>query len=361
MPFAVLLRPLLVLSISLLAACDPATETRAAPRAARSTERPAAAVSAVSDSVLLAEAVRRAEALPRLRGMIVAREGEIVEERYWRGAAADRRTNVKSVSKSVLALLVGIAVAEGEVRLDQPVAELLPEHFGARADPRKRAITLEHLVSMRSGLESTSFSDYGAWVSSPNWVRYQVERPMVDHPGGRMIYSTGSSHLLSAALTRATGMSTYEYARRKLAQPLGIDLRPWQRDPQGIYFGGNEMRLTPRDMLRIGELFRNGGRHGGAQVVPKAWIEASTRPLGTSPWNGHRYGYGWWIKEARGHPVYFAWGYGGQYVFVVPGLALTAVFVSEADGPRTSGHLGAIHALLDDYLVPAAEAAAARG
>lgn len=359
MTFAVR-RPLVLFSLAFLAACDAATETRAAPREAPSAARAVPAAPAASDSALLAEAVRRAEALPRLKGMIVARDGEIVEERYWRGGAADRRTNVKSVSKSILALLVGIAVAEGEMRLDQPVAELLPEHFGPRTDPRKRAITIEHLVSMRSGLESTSFNDYGAWVSSPDWVRYQVERPMVDQPGGRMIYSTGSSHLLSAALTRATGTSTYEYARRKLAQPLGIDLRPWTRDPQGIFFGGNEMRLTPREMLRIGELFRGGGAWEGRQVVPKAWIDASVRPLGTSPWNGHRYGYGWWIKTSGRHAVYFAWGYGGQYIFVVPDLRMTAVFVSEADAPRTSGHLDALHALLDVQLVPAAEAALAR-
>ena len=338
-----------------LAACDGAPQTRTTSPEAETAA--AEAVPTVPDSVLLAEAVARGEALPRLKGMIVSRGGVVVEERYWRGAGPDRPANVKSVSKSILSALVGIAVAEGHLRLDQPVAEILPEHFGAGADPRKRAITVEHLVSMRAGLESTSFNQYGEWVSSRDWVRSALEQPLVAEPGGPMIYSTGSTHVLSAVLTRATGVSTYEYARSRLAEPLGIRLRPWTRDPQGVYFGGNEMRLTPREMLRFGELYLRGGAYGGRQVVPREWVEASFRPTGSSPWSGHGYGYGWWIKESSGHPVYFAWGYGGQYVFVVPALEMVAVFVSDADAPRTPGHLDAVHAIVDDLLVPAAQAA----
>ena len=313
---------------------------------------------AACDRALLADAVRSAEALPRLKGMIVSRDGQIVLERYWRGAGPDRRTNVKSVSKSVLSALVGIAIARGDLRgVDQRVADVLPERFGPRVEPVKRAITVGHLLSMTAGLESTSFGDYGAWVQSRDWVGYVLSRPMEAAPGERMVYSTGSTHLLSAVLTRATGQSTYAYARRHLAGPLGIELRPWQRDPQGIYFGGNDMYLTPREMLRFGELYLDGGAYRGRQVVPRAWVEESFRPRTRSGWSGHAYGYGWWAKESGGHPVYFAWGYGGQYVFVAPSLRMVAVFVSEADGPRDPGHLPAIHAILDDLLVPAAEQA----
>jgi CubicO group peptidase (beta-lactamase class C family) len=308
------------------------------------------------DSALLAAALGRGEALPRMRGLVVARHGRIEAEGYWRGGAADRRHNLKSVSKSVLAALVGIAVAEGRVRgVDQPVAEILPEHFGPRSDPRKRAITVGNLLSMQSGLESTSFSDYGSWVSSRNWVANALGRPLVDRPGGRMLYSTGSSHVLSAALTRATGQSTYEYARTRLAEPLGIRLRPWQRDPQGIYFGGNEMFMTPREMLRFGQMYLDGGVWRGRQVVPRAWVEESLRPRTTSRWNGHGYGLGWWSREAPGRRVEFAWGYGGQYVFLLRDLGVVAVMISEPDAPdRDGGHLRALHALVDELLIPAA-------
>lgn len=311
-----------------------------------------------ADTVLLSQALRRAAELPRLRGMLVSQRGEIVLERYVGGAGADRPTNVKSASKSVLSALVGIAVAEGHIRgTDQPISDFFPAYFArADVDPRKRRITVGNLLSMQSGLQSTSFDGYGAWVESPNWVNAALAQPMVDEPGGRMLYSTGSTHLLSALLTRATGRSTWQYANEKLAGPLGFRIRPWQRDPQGIYFGGNDMYLTPRQMLAFGQLWLDGGVHGGRQVVPAAWVRESVRRRTTSPFNGHGYGLGWWTRESGGRAVHFAWGYGGQYVFVVPELEMVAVFTSQSDGPRDRGHLPAIHRIVDENLVPGAAA-----
>ena len=117
-----------------------------------------------------------------------------------------------------------------------------------------------HLLTMQSGLESTSNRNYGAWVQSPNWVRHALAKPLVAAPGTQMIYSTGNTHILSAILTKATGKSTWQFAQEALAKPLGFSLSPWMRDPQGIYFGGNEMVMTPRQMLAFGEMYRNGGR-----------------------------------------------------------------------------------------------------
>jgi CubicO group peptidase (beta-lactamase class C family) len=248
---------------------------------------------------------------------------------------------------------VGIAITEGKLRLDQPVAPFFSAYLAGDTSTLKRRITIENLLSMQSGLQSTSFGNYGDWVSSSNWVRYAIRLPMADVPGGKMQYSTGSTHLLSAILTRATGASTWAYAREKLARPLGLDLRAWTTDPQGIYFGGNEMRLTPRDMLTFGELYRNGGVHDGKQVVPREWIAASWVPRTVSRFNGHRYGYGWWIRESGDHPVYFAWGYGGQYIFIVPDLQLVMVATSDADLPRENEHNRALHSLLDQVVLAA--------
>jgi len=308
------------------------------------------------DRALLDSACAQAARLPRLRSLLVARDGEILAERYFRGATAERPANVKSVSKSIVSALVGIAVAEGHLRgPEQPIAPFFPEQLGRDADPRKRAITLGNLLSMQAGLEGTSFGGYGAWVGSRDWVRSALARPMADEPGGRMIYSTGNTHLLSAILTRATGRSTWAYAQRALAEPLGIRLPRWPTDPQGIYFGGNEMRLTPRAMVRFGELYRNGGWHGGRQVVPEAWVRASLVPRTRSPWSGDEYGYGWWLSTAGGHPMFYAWGYGGQFIFVVPELRLTVVTTSEPDLPREVGHLEEIRRILRTLIVPAAE------
>jgi CubicO group peptidase (beta-lactamase class C family) len=308
------------------------------------------------DSARLAAALDHAAGLPRLRALVIARHGEVLAERAFRGPGLDAPANVKSVSKSILSALVGIAIAEGHLEgVDQPVAPFFEEHLGADDDPRKRDITVGHLLAMQSGLERTSGANYGRWVSSPNWVRHAITRPMVAGPGTSRIYSTGNSHLLSAALTRATGRSTHALAREYLGDPLGITIPPWLADPQGIYFGGNEMRLSPRAMLRFGELYRNYGRHQGRQVVPEAWVRASLEPRAASRWTGEAYGYGWFLSEVGGHSMFYAWGYGGQFIFVVPELELTVVTTSDPDVARERDHLREVRRLLADHIVPAAE------
>ena len=208
---------------------------------------------------------------------------------------------------------------------------------------------------MRSGLQSTSFRGYGRWVASSDWVRHVLTRPQEDPPGRVMSYSTGNTHLLSAILTRATGMSTWHFAQRFLASPLDISLPRWLRDPQGIYFGGNEMELIPRQMLAFGHLYLNGGRAGDTQVVPASWVRRSVLGRTRSRWSGRSYGYGWWIRTFGRQRVFYAWGYGGQFIFVAPELRLVVVTTSSADPRgRNGSHNRAIYGLLERYLLPAA-------
>jgi CubicO group peptidase (beta-lactamase class C family) len=167
-------------------------------------------------------------------------------------------------------------------------------------------------------------------VQSRNWVRHALTRPVVVEPGTYMQYSTGNTHLLSAILTKATGKSTWQFAQETLARPLGFALAQWPRDPQGIYFGGNDMLMTPRQMLAFGELYLNKGRWKGMQLVPAAWIETSIVPRGRSDISERLYGYGWWIRDIAGRRAYYAWGFGGQYIVVVPDLELVVVSTSAA-------------------------------
>ncbi|MFW5952042.1 MAG: serine hydrolase domain-containing protein [Gemmatimonadota bacterium] len=201
----------------------------------------------------------------------------------------------------------------------------------------------------------TSGRNYGAWVQTSDWVADAIRRPLVSDPGGRMLYSTGNYHLLSAILTAATGRSTHAYARARLGDPLGIRVPGWLVDPQGIYFGGNEMRLSPRAMVRFGELYRNEGRYDDVAVVPREWVRASLEPRTRSPWSGEAYGYGWFLGRAGPYPMFYAWGYGGQFIFVVPDLELTMVTTSDPAAPRGGSHIREIHVLLDRWVVPAAE------
>jgi CubicO group peptidase (beta-lactamase class C family) len=144
-----------------------------------------------------------------------------------------------------------------------------------------------------------------------------------------MAYSTGSSHLLSAILTTATGVSTWQFAQEALARPAGLSLARWPQDPQGIYFGGNEMLLSPVQMVAIGELYLRRGQANGRQVVPASWIDSSCVPRAASAWDAdRRYGYGWWIQDFKSAPACFAWGYGGQYIFVFRTLDLVVAATS---------------------------------
>lgn len=313
------------------------------------------------DPALLQRVQSQAATLPRLRSLLVLRRGQAVAAyRFNGGPPLDRPVNIKSASKSVISALVGVAIARKVLQgADQPVLSVLRSDAPPRPDPRLEQLTVGNLLSMQAGLERTSGPNYGRWVSSPNWVRYALSRPFVDAPGGGMLYSTGSSHLLSALLTRAAGRSTLELARAWLGEPLGLTIPPWPRDPQGIYFGGNDMLLSPQALARFGELYRNDGRVGERHVVPAAWIEESWRPRTVSPWSGQQYGYGWFIGTAGGRPVRFGWGYGGQMLYIVPDLQMTVVMTSDAAAAREGGHIDALHRLLAEGLVPAAEAGAA--
>ena len=276
-----------------------------------------------------AEALKAAAALPRLHTMIVSVRGTTALEYYAKGAAATRATNVKSVSKSVISTLVGIAIDRGLIKsVNEPIARYFPQ-LAQDPDPRKARITIEDLLTMRSGLVSTSFDNYGSWVGSRNWIDYVLSRPLEADPGTGMEYSTGNSHLLSAILTKATGQSTWAFGQEVFARPLGFTLSRWPRDPQGVFFGGNEMLMTPRQLLALGELYLNRGRRGDRQLLPASWVDASCTGRGRSRFNPDQtYGYGWWLRDFAGRQGCFAWGYGGQYVIVFRDLGLIVVTTS---------------------------------
>ena len=301
----------------------------------------------------LAPAFDAAALLPRLQALVIAQHGEIRAERRFRGPGLDSAVNIKSVSKSVISALVGIAIERGKLSgVDQAIAPFFARELTKGHDPRLDQITIGNLLSMQSGLVRTSGPGYGAWIGSSHWLQYVLRAPMLADPGGPMIYSTGNTHLLSAILTRATKQSTFAFASRALFKRLGITLQPWVRDPQGIFMGGNEMRLSAHDLVRFGELYRMRGRYKGEQIIPEAWIDASWTPRTTSIFSGQAYGYGWFVAEIEQQRLYFAWGYGGQFIFIMPELDLTVVTTSQATGPRDLDHLGEIFRIFRDLIVP---------
>ena len=236
--------------------------------------------------------------------------------------------------------------------IDQPITSVLEADLPAKADPRLFKITVGNLLSMQAGLGRTSGANYGRWVQSKNWVRTALAQPFDDEPGGAMLYSTGSSHLLSAILTRTAKRSTLELAREWLGPQEGFAIGDWQRDPQGIYLGGNQMAMSARSLLAFGELYRNTGRaRNGRQLISPQWIETSWEPRTNSRFTGDGYGYGWFMREIAGHTVPYAWGFGGQMLYIAPSLDLTVAMTSDDSSPAgRTGHRSNLHDLMGEIV-----------
>ncbi len=297
-------------------------------------------------------------AVPKLSSFILFQGDRIHRETYANGSARDRPINIKSASKSILNALTGIALEQGYIEdLDVPVVRYLPEYFlRIPADDPRRRITVRHLITMSSGLPSTSIRNYGAWVTSRDWVGYTLDRGIDNEPGTYMTYSTGDSHLLAAVLTRATGKPLREFAQEHLFTPVGMRVGGWDRDPQGIYFGGNNLALSPAALLNFGRLYLDDGKFNGRQVLPAGWVAESWQPrFMNSSFNlRHDYGYLWWHTKFAGHSTWFAWGYGGQFLFVVPSLNAAIVVTCDPD-TRERGTNNLIYDLMERVITPWAQ------
>jgi len=238
--------------------------------------------------------------------------------------------DVASVTKSVTTTLIGIAADQGKLQLDQPMVSFFPDRPIAHRDARKGRITVRHLTNMSSGLDCTPERDEATlkemWTAA-DWVQFVLDRPVKWEPGSQFVYCSPGSHLLSAILQQATGMTALEFARQSLFAPLGIRDVIWPADPQGVTRGWGDIRLLPRDMAKIGFLWRNGGAWDGRQIVSSGWVAGSVKPHINTGEDEH-YGYGWWVdtaKEQGEFSSYRADGRGGQYVIVVPSLDLIIV------------------------------------
>jgi CubicO group peptidase (beta-lactamase class C family) len=172
-------------------------------------------------------------------------------------------------------------------------------------------------------------------IESPNWVEYVLARPMAADPGSIFNYNTGGSQVLSAVVSLAMGVPAADFARRELFDRIGISQVEWPADPNGVSTGGYGIRMSTRDAAKFAYLYLNNGVWDGRQVVSRTWVEESTRQQSEGhPWFG-RYGLHWWLRplaDPRAASTFFAMGYGGQYLFVVPSLDLVAVFFSWMPG-----------------------------
>ncbi|PTM55258.1 CubicO group peptidase (beta-lactamase class C family) [Phreatobacter oligotrophus] len=313
------------------------------------------------DEAALCALMAEASIAEPLHALVVMRNGALVAELYRRGT--DRSIysvfghetafgptvlhDMRSISKTVVALLVGIAVGEGRIDPQKPVLDYFPELARLRT-PERLAITVEHLLTMSSGLDwNESTVSYGSLRNDETrlyWTwsqpRFVFDRAVTARPGERFAYNGGGTAVLAAIIEKVTGLAVRDYARERLFAPLGIVRWEWVRDlhRRDLAFAG--LRLTPRDLLKIGRLVLDGGRVDGRQLIPAAWIATALTPR-ISTEGGGGYGYQIWTGsfERDGGRVPFAAmvGNGGQRLFLAPDLGLAIAMTAGAYNDDTIG------------------------
>ena len=279
------------------------------------------------DATLLESAAEELADLRYTTSLLVLRNDVLVMERYFNDAEVNDSNAIHSSSKSMLALLTGVAIEEGFIESrSQPVSDLLPELFDG-ADPAKQAITVEHLLTMSAGFKwREDISEY-TLEDEPDWLQAIVDLELKTDPGEAFNYSTAQSHLLGAAITEATGMSLCDYAHTRLFDPIGIEAERWGRDPQGYFSAGYNVYMTPRELAQFGQLVLHRGQWDEKQVVPSAWVDDAVSEQIVDAGN-YWYGYLFWLWRPQNDEIDIAWGYGGQLVYSISALDLVVVITT---------------------------------
>jgi len=273
-----------------------------------------------------------AERHPTIRSLMLVRHGCVEFEYYKAGLNAESRSPVRSITKSVLSILVGIARDRGYLRLDEKLSELLPEVLDPNLDPHVRDITIRDLLTMTSGFGSAPFGARPGVRPSEMW-QWTLNRQMEHAPGARFNYDNDSVNLLSIALTRAVRQSAKTFAEQNLFRPLEITNFDWMADSDGYLIGADTLSLTARDMVKLGLLYLQGGRWDNKQIVSSDYVADSTAKHNDGGFpTGAAYGYLWWVTQTKaGLDAFFAAGIGSQLVYVVPKLGLVVAVASSSD------------------------------
>ena len=318
------------------------------------------------------EAAVRAGDFKKIGSVLIARHGKLVYETYFDGDANSLR-DTRSATKSITDALIGIAIGEKKLSgVDARLLQLLPEHARKlqNPDPRKDKITVEDFLTMSSPLECDDWNDASRGNEErmyvvEDWVQFILDLPIrgrmhvgeqIDPPpyGRYFSYCTGGVFILSEVLQKATGVRTDRYAEGKLFAPLGITDEQWVYSPLDIPQTGGGLRLSSRDLLKIAQLYLNGGSWQGRRIVDEPWVRASTQPHARID-DDTEYGYLWWLKSfksgGKGYPAFFMSGNGGNKVAVFPALDLAVVITST--NYNTRGMHEQTEKLLTDYVLPA--------
>ena len=298
-----------------------------------------------------------------VHSVIVIRHGYIVLEEYPNPFQGQSRTMsyngthyLYSSTKSFTSCMVGIAIDKGFLHnSSQTVLSIFPDMTIDNIDERKERMTIDNLLTMRSGIPwdetSAPFSspENGVWqlnFNSSGGVQFVLDEPMEGEPGEYFHYNTGASHVLSGIVQEVTNMTMLDFAAANLFSPLGIDTFYWPDDTQGVTFGGFDLQLRPLDMAKFGYLFLNDGVWDGEQIVSSEWVHNTTTTVSTLS-STRGYSRQWWTMPDNG--VFYTAGLYGQYIFVAPEEDLVAVFTSG----YSSNDIDENPQMVRDYILPA--------
>lgn len=307
-----------------------------------------------------------------ITSVLVAKDGKLAYERYFKGSAATLR-NTRSATKTITGMLVGIAIEQGHLQDPNVRALDVIDHRPERnLDSRKEAITIEDFLTMSSLLECDDWNSFSRGNEErmyliEDWAQFALDLPIKGFPpwasppeqadfGRSFSYCTAGVFLLGRVLEAATGMDVEEFADEYLFEPLGVVEREWQQSPQGQAQTGGGLGLRSLDLLKLGQLYADGGQWSGRQIVSQSWVTASVEPRVRID-EQTLYGYLWWLTDidhdGQRQSVYLMSGTGGNKVYVVPGPRLVAVITSEnfrrSDAHELSDRLFA------EYILRAAE------
>jgi CubicO group peptidase (beta-lactamase class C family) len=332
-----------------------------------------------------------------VHSLLIYKDGKLVFEEYfpghdymwdgpnfhgaWVNWDWDTEHNIHSAGKSITSACIGIAIDQGFIdSVDQSIFDYLPQYQHLKTDGRDQ-ITLEHLLTMTSGLEwdewGTSYSNekndvIALWVDCDDPVACILEKPLVSEPGIEFTYSGGNMIILGEIIKNATDMDIEAFSGKYLFAPLGIETPEWRWiEGSGVVYAGGDQKLTPREMLKFGVTYLNGGVWDGQQIVSKQWVEHSANPYpgpdnswhnsflqaippGDNTWGSRGYSYTWWTHEfshsGKQFPAFWAFGWGGQKIVVFPDQNAVVVFTG---GNYTSADATA--KVLTEYVIPAFE------
>jgi len=317
------------------------------------------------------EASIRSGEFKKIGSVLIARHGKLVYEAYFDGDANTLR-DTRSATKSITDVLFGIALREKKLNIDARVLDLLPDHARRlqNPDPRKQKITIEDFLTMSSPLECDDWNDASRGNEErmylvEDWAQFILDLPIrgrmhvgeqvADPPYGRNFsYCTGGVFTLSEVLAKATGMRTDHYAQEKLFAPLGITLADWVYSPLSVPQTGGGLRMSSRDILKIAQLYLDGGSWNQSQIVDEAWVKTSTQSHAHID-DDTEYGYLWWLKNfksgGKSYAAFFMSGNGGNKIIGIP--SLDAAIAITSTNYATKGMHEQTEKILTDYVIPA--------